>query len=103
MFRDRSPVRQPRRQGSTYSIRRIFWPHASTVEEKTHGGHLFALTLAERVHELFEWRRSLDLEKDLVVVIGDLNIQVFRRGRRFARGGIVGHLECLAMEKRLFW
>ena len=42
--------------------------------------HRLALTLAEGIHELGKRGSTLDLEKDLVVVIGDLDVQVFRFG-----------------------
>lgn len=35
------------------------------------------MPLAERVHEFLQSRRSLDLEKDLVVVVGNLDIEMF--------------------------
>ena len=35
------------------------------------------MPLAERVHEFLQSRRSLDLEKDLIVVVGHLDIEMF--------------------------
>ena len=46
------------------------------VEEESHTGRGFALTLAEGIHELLELGGTLDLEIDLIVVVGDLNVQV---------------------------
>lgn len=46
------------------------------IEEESHAGRGFALTFAEGIHELLELSGTLDLEVDLVVVVGHLNVQV---------------------------
>lgn len=61
-----------------------------------------ALTLAEGVHELLELGGALDLEENLVVVVGDLDVQVLgllrllillggRRRWRCRHGGGLGN------------
>lgn len=47
-----------------------------TIEEESHAGGSLALTVAEGIHELLELGGTLDLEVDLVVVVGHLNVQV---------------------------
>ena len=37
-----------------------------------------ALALAEGIHQLLELGGALDLEEDLVVVVGDFNVEVLR-------------------------
>lgn len=51
--------------------------HALAVEQEAHAADVLALTVAERVHELAEGCGALDLEKDLVVVIRDLDVEMF--------------------------
>lgn len=46
------------------------------VEEEAHAGEGLALTVAEGIHELLQLGCALDLEEDLVVVVGDLDVQV---------------------------
>jgi hypothetical protein len=57
--------------------------YTTTIEQKADGCGGFALSLAEGIHQLLERGGSLDLEKDLVVVIGDLNVQVFALSSAF--------------------
>lgn len=47
------------------------------VEEKSDAGNVLALAVAEGVHELSQGRGALDLEKHLVVVVRNLDVQVF--------------------------
>lgn len=47
------------------------------VEEKSDAGDVLALAVAEGVHELSQGRGALDLEKHLVVVVRNLDVQVF--------------------------
>jgi len=49
---------------------------SGAVEEEAHAGEGLALTLAEGVHELLQLGGALDLEEDLVVVVGHLDVQV---------------------------
>ena len=67
-------------------------------EEPDRGGRL-ALALAEGRHELLELGAALDLEEDLVVVVGHLDVEVLARCRRHVAAGrhgaavlgVVGH------------
>ena len=77
---------------------------SGAVEEEANAGEGLALTLAEGVHELLQLGGTLDLEEDLVVVVGDLDVEVLgllgsvvlvaggggrrrgRHGERFAKG-----------------
>ena len=53
-----------------------------TVEQEAAALQGLALALTESVHKLLEGCRSFDLEKDLIVVISNFDIEVFgRRGR----------------------
>ena len=71
---------------------------------------MFALTLAECVHELFQLRRTLDLKEDLVIVVRDFDVEVLGRlrcsGLLILRWGtvVVRHVEnvvVLGSEARL--
>ena len=48
-----------------------------TIEEESARAGSLALTLAKGVHELFEGGGALDFEKDFVVVVRDLDVQMF--------------------------
>jgi len=64
------------------SVRHVkcFWAicrlNPTSIEEKTDRSGSLALSLAESVHQLLKGRRPLDFEEDLVVVIGDLDVEV---------------------------
>lgn len=47
-----------------------------SVEEKADGAGFLSVALAEDCHELLQLGRFLDLEHELVVIIGDLDVQV---------------------------
>ena len=65
----------------TYRLWRIRRLDTRAIEKKTDSvGHL-ALPVTERIHELLERCGPLDLEKDLVIVIRDLDIEMLRLGR----------------------
>lgn len=75
---------------NTYSVRSILGTNSCTVEQETDGGCLLSLTFAEGVHQLLQLGRALDLEKDLVVVVRDLDVQVLRGSGAFLLGRHVG-------------
>lgn len=60
----------------THHLRVVRRVHSGAVEEEAHAGEGLALTLTEGVHELLELGGALNLEEDLVVVVGDLDVQV---------------------------
>lgn len=49
---------------------------SGAVEEEADASEGLALTLAEGVHELLQLGCALDLEEDLVVVVGHLDVEV---------------------------
>lgn len=63
----------------THRIWVVGWPNARALEQESHARDVLALTVAESVHELAKLGGALDLEEHLVVVIGDLDVQVLRR------------------------
>ena len=65
-----------RRTEATHSLWVVGGVDSLTVEEESHTGRGFALTLAEGIHELLQLGGALDLEIDFVVVVGHLNVQV---------------------------
>lgn len=67
----------------TYSVGAISRLYSAAVEEEADGCWSFALSLAEGIHQLLECGGPLDLEKDLVVVIRDLDIQVLTLSSAF--------------------
>jgi hypothetical protein len=50
---------------------------ALSVEQEAHARNVLSLTVAESVHELAECGGALDFEEDLIVVVGNLDVQVF--------------------------
>lgn len=59
---------------ATYRFWVVGWVDSLTVEQEAHAGWGLALTLAEGVHELFQLGGTLDLEEDLIVVVGNLDV-----------------------------
>lgn len=60
----------------TYRFGVVRWLHPLAVEEESDTLHVLSLAVAERVHELAELGCALDLEEDLVVVVGNFDVQV---------------------------
>lgn len=80
----------------THHLRVVRRVHASAIEEEAYAVELLSLAVAEGVHELLELSSALDFEEDLVVVVGDLDVQVLRLRRCLflvagGRGRLVGH------------
>lgn len=87
---------EEKQDDGTYSVRGVLGANASSVKEEADSRGLFSLTVAERVHELLQLRRALDLEEDLVVVICHFNVQMLGGG-----GFLVGHFAgyvCVVLE-----
>lgn len=59
------------------SIGRIAWLHSGSIEQEPNCGRRLPLAFAKRVHQLLQLRGSLDLKKDLVVVVRNLDVKVF--------------------------
>lgn len=70
---------------NTYRVWGILRANSRAIEQEADCRHLLALALAKCVHQLFQLRRALDLEEDLVVVIGHLDVEVV-----VARGSCLG-------------
>ena len=62
--------------GKTNSIWRIRWLDSATIKEEANGGGVLPLAFAEGVHELLELGGALNLEEDLVVVVGNFDVEV---------------------------
>lgn len=60
----------------TYSVRRVLRSHSGAVKKETDGGGLLSLPFTEGIHEFLQLSRPLDLEENLIVVIGDLDVEV---------------------------
>lgn len=60
----------------TYCLGTICGLHTAAIEEETDRGGGFSLTFAEGVHQLLQLGGPLDLEKDLIVVVCDLDIEM---------------------------
>lgn len=79
-------------------IRRL---HSRAVEQEPHRVEGLALALAKGRHELLELGAALDLEEDLVVVVGDLDVEVLGVGGRVLAiawglvGIVFGHVFCV--------
>lgn len=70
------------RSACTHHLRVVLRVHSVAVVEEAHGVRALAGTLAKGVHELLELGGALDLEEHLVVVVGDLDVQVLGLLRR---------------------
>ena len=68
---------------STYCIGVVGRVDASALEEKAYARWALPGAITKGVHQFLKRGRSLDLEKDLVVVVGDFNVEVLARSRRF--------------------
>ena len=78
---------------ATHSIRGIGSLDPSSVEQEPNTIGRLALTITKGVHQLLELGGPLDLEKHLVVTVGDLDVEVLGTlgGLRLASGvGISG-------------
>jgi hypothetical protein len=53
-----------------------------TVKEKAHRPDILALSLAESIHQLLQLGASLDLKENLIVIVGDFDIEMLDRWRR---------------------
>jgi hypothetical protein len=62
----------------TYSFWTISWLDPAAIEQKPYARRWFPLAFAEGIHQFLQLRRALDFEKDLIVIVGDLYVQVFR-------------------------
>ena len=62
--------------GFTYRIWAVFRADSLAIKQESHCLNLFALSFAESVHQLLQLCRPLDLEEDLVVVIGNFYVQM---------------------------
>jgi hypothetical protein len=66
--------------------------HFLSIEQKAYRTHLFSLAITKRIHQLLQLCRFLYLEKDLVVAVGNFDVEVLRwrlrcrRGRWHSRG-----------------
>jgi hypothetical protein len=60
----------------TYRIWVVLRSYALAIEEESYTLDVLSLAVAEGVHELSEGGGALDLEEHLVVVIGNLDVQV---------------------------
>jgi len=85
----------------THRLRVIRRIHPRPIKQEPAAPDILSLALAESIHELFQRGGTLDLEEDLVVVVGDFDVQVFADGLfgllglgawRRGGGGGVGHV-----------
>lgn len=73
-------------QGKTNRIWCVRGLNSRSVKEKSDGTSCLALTFAKGAHQLLKFGGALNLEKDFVVVIRHLNVEVFRVGRGLLAG-----------------
>lgn len=65
---------------SAYSIWGVRGLHTRSVEEESNGCGRLALPFTEGIHQLLQLGCALDLEKHLVVVVGDFDVEMLRLG-----------------------
>ncbi len=63
---------------SAYCVGRVLGGDSLPIEQKSAALGALALSVAEGVHQLAELGGTLDLEEDLVVVVGDFDVEVVR-------------------------
>lgn len=76
-------------EGGTNRIWCVCGLNSRAIEKKSHGAGSLALTFAKGAHQLLELCGALNLEEDLVIVVGDLDIKVFRIRSGLLAGGTV--------------
>jgi hypothetical protein len=80
----------------SYRIGSIRGLYPLSLEQEAYRLERLALALAEGQHQLLELGVALDLEEDLVVVVGDLDVEMLGSGRRrIAAGVVVGGIWCV--------
>lgn len=62
----------------TYCVWVVLRGNARALEQESHAGDVLALAIAESIHELAKRGCALNLKENLVVVVGDLDVQVLR-------------------------
>lgn len=62
--------------GCTYRVWVVCCCHALAVKQESHTGNVLSLAVTESIHKLAEGSGSLNLEEDLVVIIGDLDVEM---------------------------
>lgn len=101
--REKDRSRSKRRGNKAYRVRGIRRLHSRAVKQEPHRVEGLALALAKGRHELLELGAALDLEEDLVVVVGDLDVEVLGvggRGLAIAWGlvlVVLGHVCCVVL------
>jgi hypothetical protein len=63
-------------KNSAYRFWTVGGLYAATIKEEPDRSGRLALSLAEGIHQLLEGCGTLDLEEDLVVVVGNLNVEM---------------------------
>ena len=66
-----------RKRWFAYRVGAVSCLYAAAVEEKSDGVGSLALSLAEGVHQLLQGGGALDFEEDLIVVVGNLDVEMF--------------------------
>lgn len=83
----------------TYSFRRVGGLDTRAFKEKPYRAQRLALALAKGGHQLLQLGRSLDLEKDFVVIVRDLNVEMLGVGWRL--GGATCWASVLVLGRHL--
>ena len=65
---------------ATYRFRTVSRVDTCPIEKEANSLYVFALTITECVHEFGELGGPLDFEKDLVVVVCHLDVEMFGLG-----------------------
>jgi len=86
-----------RRRVLTYRVGAILRLDPLSVKEEAHTRDVLALPVAECIHKFPELSAPLDLEENLIVVVGDLDIEVLRLATLFwlllRRRAVIGHVD----------
>ena len=61
----------------SYTVRSVARDQSGFLKQETDRTKSFALAFAERIHELLEYGRPLNLEKNFVVVVRDSYVDIF--------------------------
>lgn len=89
------------KKASTYSIRAVSWSDTTTIEEESDGCGGLSLSLAEGIHQFLQGGGTLDLKEDLVVVVGDLDVEMLDGTLWLLLGtwgSVVRHVEEMVVE-----
>ena len=90
----------------THRIGRVAWLDTLAFKKEAHRADCLALTLTECRHQLLKLGAALNLEEDLIVVVGNFDVEVLGVAARcwrlvLGRGAVLWVVRHLGGERRM--